>query len=171
MQYQRNSLDIFSFTSVVSSPKVRHLHISSQLPERNSKSLVMKITHASNVVWFKGIQQTSPRPQLHSRAWTTHLSQQAPRSPEAGPKPSTGCQVTIIMDLQSLTPAVAGDHLPADLPKPSPLPHYSPASLSSHKTGREQLVGLEGFTGFKNPFSKIARHPTSIPFLSCGIHL
>lgn len=59
--------------------------------------------------------------------------------------------------------------IPADLPKPGTLPHLPPAPFSSHKTSRGKLVGLEGFTGFKNPTSKIIRHPTSAPYLGCEL--
>lgn len=143
------------------------MHINSQLPEPNCRSLVMKITHASNAR-FKSIQQTSPRPTstaLHelcpsqSRHHTALSRSQAQHRLPGHP-----------MDLQPLCPAVWGDQLPSDLPKPTP-PTLFHSFLSSHNTGREQLAGLKGLTGSKIPFSKIAHHPTSVPFLGCGIHL
>lgn len=56
-------------------------------------------------------------------------------------------------------------------PQTNTLPLYSTAFLSSHNTGREQLLGLEGFTGIKILFSKFSHHTTSVPFLGSGIHL
>lgn len=59
-------------------------------------------------------QTPPPQPCPHYAPLTAGTTQ-----PWAGPKLSTGCQVTP-MDLQPLHPAVRGDHRPSDLPKPTP---------------------------------------------------
>lgn len=89
--------------------------------------------------------------------------------PWAGPRLSTGCQVTPwICSLSALLYGVISSFPTSPNQHPPTLFH---SFLSSHNSGREQLVGLKGLTGSKIPFSKIVHHPTSVPFLGCGIHL